>query len=174
MQTAGHAAKGLLLASGSANGAGCGCAKSLHRGARGRADQGRAGPAGETTSGDKGGRDGGYLPIRQVGGRERIGVRRTVRRQSRFRRPAEGEASALEEGVWGRNLLKVSPQLAQLHQTLVLPPVHAAEPVPQEERLRAESGIVAVRLLAPRADPAPRPRGRSSRLSLFARGKRFV
>jgi hypothetical protein len=80
----------------------------------------------------------------------------------------------LEEGVWGRNLLKVSPLLAQLHQTLVLPPVHAAEPVPQEERLRAESGIVAVRLLAPRADPAPRPRGRSSRLSLFARGKRFV
>ena len=134
MQTAGHAAKGLLLASGSANGAGCGCAKSLHRGARGRADQGRAGPAGETTSGDKGGRDGGYLPIRQVGGRERIGVRRTVRRQSRCRRPAEGEASALEEGVWGRNLLKVSPPLARPHQILVLPPVHPAEPVPQEEQ----------------------------------------
>ena len=31
----------------------------------------------------------------------------------RLRRTAQGQASALEEGVWGRNLLKVSPQLAQ-------------------------------------------------------------
>ena len=30
--------------------------------------------------------------------------------------PGGGVASALEEGVWGRNLLKVSPQLAQPHQ----------------------------------------------------------
>jgi hypothetical protein len=40
----------------------------------------------------------------------------------------------LEEGVWGRNLLKVSPPLARPHQILVLPPVHPAEPVPPKEQ----------------------------------------
>src|ERR1039458_7899145 len=89
-------------------------------------------------------------------------------------RVGRGGVGEVCEGVVDACVRGGPPPLARPHQTLVLPPVHAAEPVPQEERLRAESGIVAVRLLAPRADPAPRPPGRSSRLSLFARGKRFV
>jgi len=38
-----------------------------------------------------------------------------------------GERGALEEGVRGRNLVKVSPPLARRHQILTRPPVRAPD-----------------------------------------------
>jgi hypothetical protein len=53
----------------------------------------------------------------------------------RIRRGGYGQqCGTLEEGVWGRNLLKVSPLLARLHQILILTTGHAAESVPQKEQ----------------------------------------
>ena len=37
------------------------------------------------------------------------------------------ELSALEEGEWGRNLMKVSPQLAQFHRTTPVTSLHTRE-----------------------------------------------
>ena len=58
----------------------------------------------------------------------------TTNEERRRLQGVTGESeNALEEGVWGRNLLKVSPLLAQPNQIVILSPVHAAEPVPQKE-----------------------------------------
>jgi hypothetical protein len=43
-----------------------------------------------------------------------------------------GSENALEEGVGGRNLLKVSPLLGRPHQILIRSPVHTAKPQPHQ------------------------------------------
>src|ERR1039458_8410931 len=81
-----------------------------------------------------------------------------LRDGARIPTPADGAgaASALEEGVWGRNLLKVSPQLAQ-------PPTPKDAP-PDQTNECAEPGVTPSRyrnrakLSAPPRQSSPRDR----------------